>query len=136
MTKRILICLLALLIPVIAQEAKILFIAKSDAQRLSAAYNAFQGAKKHWEDTREQVAHKYTTKSDGSGKPLPGWDGEVEFSPDFRALVPRQVVFSSGTIWSSYPCATTIPLSGTSGATWPYENNVGSAGEITIKGGK
>ena len=111
-------CIIAvLLMPIVAQEAKILIVEKADSQKLAKAYKDYKDAAKRWEDLKAEVAKQYTYES---GKAMPGWE-KVEFSADFRAIVPKT---SSLTLW---PCSTSSNWCGISmPATIPYTNSSSS----------
>jgi len=85
------------------QEAKIMIVDKSDSDHLAKAYKTYQDAKKQWEDVKVYVAEKYTidqdakpSKKDGKVEKayIPGWE-KVQFSADFRALVPDSSQYAS-----------------------------------------
>lgn len=68
-----------------AQEAKIMIVERPDSQRLSGAYRDYKDALRRWQEVKADVAKHYTQES---GKTLPGWEN-IQFSADFRALVPK-----------------------------------------------
>jgi hypothetical protein len=68
-----------------AQDAKIMILDQSDTAKLSDAYKHYKEAQKEWEKLKTATAVKYT----GEGKAtLKGWE-KVQFSADFRAVVPE-----------------------------------------------
>jgi len=79
-----------------AQEAKIIIVEKEDTTELKLAYGEYKAALQHWEKIKTKVAKRYTIEN---GKILEGWD-KIEFSVDFRALVPKRDYYSSGLILS------------------------------------
>lgn len=93
------------------QDAKIIIVERHDTTSLKSAYAEYKAAQAKWEKVKTEVAKKYTTeKSDKVGCPTPvngtcektmdGWE-KVEFSVDFRALVPQRT-YSSNITWA-YP---------------------------------
>ena len=100
---------------VIGQEAKIMIVEKSDSQRLLRAYREFKDARSRWEDAKSDVAKQYTMEK---GKFISGWE-KVQFSADFRAIVPDQSQYAAHSYWGSGNCFTTTltNASGTSTAT-------------------
>lgn len=91
------------------QEARIIIIERGDTYELKQAYAEFKAARDHWEKVKTDVAKRYTTeKTDKAGcskpvngmceKTMDGWD-RVEFSVDFRALVPAHQ-YSSSITWA------------------------------------
>lgn len=93
-----------------AQEARIMIVEKQDSEHLNSAYKDYQAAKKRWEDVKSYVAKKYTAP-DGS-KVIEGWE-KVQFSADFRAIVPESSQFATthtGCLygWNSWPSTNTV----------------------------
>ncbi len=93
----LLFLVMALSIGVIAQEAKIIIVEKPDSQKLARAYREYKEAAKRWEDVKNDVAAQYTKES---GKTMAGWE-RVQFSADFRALVPEHSQYSGSSNWGS-----------------------------------
>ena len=89
--KTILIALFATLSPCFAQEAKIMIVERSDSQKLAKAYREYKDALKRWEDVKIEVAKTYTQEN---GKAIAGWE-KIQFSADFRALVPDSSQYAS-----------------------------------------
>lgn len=139
MKLKVLLIVAAILTPIVAQEAKILIVEKPDSQKLARAYREYKDAARHWEEVKAEVAKQYTTEG---GKPMAGWE-KVEFSADFRAIVPKESRYvTTGAVWG--PCSSTgtlVPnwgttLSGTGnlvnlGAT----TNIGAAGTSAVLSG-
>jgi len=123
MTKKLIIPLfLAALVftgqKLVSQEAKIMILEKSDSQALKTAYQHYKAALSAWEQAKTDVAKKYTLEG---GKPMAGWE-KVEYSVDFRAIVPQKSEYASGIIrpcWNSWTNTTSGITSGdlTSNAT-------------------
>jgi hypothetical protein len=100
--------LLALFVPVIAQEAKIKVIEKSDSEKLSSAYKEYKDAEKRWEEAKTEIVRKYTHADDPGGSTFSAWDTGVEFSPNFRAMIPKvSMSLASTNLWN---CGTLTPL--------------------------
>ena len=117
----------------IAQEARIIIVDQSDSKELSAAYHEYKAARARWEALKKDKAAAYTTepKLDKNGKQIgketqkiPGWE-EVQFSADFRAIVPANSQYAGrgncvyGSNWGyAYPSNGTFAVntSGTLGA--------------------
>lgn len=74
-----------------AQEAKIMIVEKSDSQKLAQSYREYKDALKQWESTKAEVAKHYTSEH---GKTLEGWE-KIQFSADFRAIVPDSSQYAS-----------------------------------------
>jgi hypothetical protein len=120
------ICVLASVICISGQEAKLMILDISDTVELKAAYKEYKDAQAKWETTKTKVAKKYTFEN---GKVMPGWE-QVQFSVDFRAVVPdsSQYVYHSGYIYS--PCNTGITNLNSSisnSATW-----TGTSSDLSI----
>lgn len=81
--------------PAFAQEAKIMIVEKPDSQKLQRAYQDYKDALKHWEESKAQVAKQYTQSS---GKTIEGWE-KVQFSADFRAIVPESSQYAGRSNW-------------------------------------
>jgi len=116
----ILIAVVALLTPLVGQEAKIMIVEKTDSQRLSRAYERYKQAKAEWEEAKSSVAKLYTTEK---GKTIEGWE-KVQFSADFRAIVPESSQYAGGSVWSGRNCwltgvtsTSSVPLSYSNGTT-------------------
>ena len=92
--RKISLLILCLSVLCFTQEARIMIVEKSDSTRLSSAYRDYQDAKARWESVKSDVAKKYTNP-DGK-KVIEGWE-KVQFSADFRALVPESSQFASRT---------------------------------------
>jgi hypothetical protein len=85
--KTMLIFVLSITAACFAQDAKIMIVERADSQRLAKAYREYKDAQKHWEEVKTEIADSYTHEN-GPGHPaLPGWE-KVQFSADFRAIVP------------------------------------------------
>lgn len=89
----------------LGQDAKIIIVERHDTQSLKSAYADYKAAQAKWEKVKNEVAKKYTVES---GKTLEGWD-KVEFSVDFRALVPQRVFTSNN--WFTPSVLTTNAVS-------------------------
>jgi hypothetical protein len=128
------------------QEARIMILDKSDSDHLSSAYQNYLAAKKTWEQTKTYVAEKYTVDAvkpeivkDGKTAKnyKDGWD-KVQFSADFRALVPDQSQYAT-----HYPCSyntgylTTSPSTGVmwTPATSTWSSGAPITGSSTTSGG-
>lgn len=104
-----------------AKDAKIIIVERSDTKELKAAYADYKAAQAKWEKVKTEVAKKYTVwgadgmscLKDTCGKVMDGWD-KVEFSVDFRALVPQRSYISSISGWN-YPVNTFTNTSGGGG---------------------
>ncbi len=81
----------AILVPVMGQDAKIMIVEKADSQKLARAYREYKDAQKRWEELKTSVAKQYTHVD---GKAQDGWD-KVQFSADFRAIVPETSEYAS-----------------------------------------
>lgn len=77
------------------QDAKIIIVERGDTYELKQAYAKFKAARDHWEKVKTDVAKRYTVEN---GKTMEGWD-RVEFSVDFRALVPAHQYTSGFNSW-------------------------------------
>lgn len=105
----------------LCQDAKIIIVERSDTKELKAAYADYKAAQAKWEKVKTQVAKKYTVES---GKVMDGWD-KIEFSVDFRALVPQhQYISYSGYSWPANSVLTSG--SGTLATTGNLVGNVSS----------
>lgn len=89
--KKLIAVPLLLMVLGISQEAKIMIVERSDSAKLSAAYKDYKEAQSRWESVKTEVAKRYTM--DGK-KTLDGWE-KVQFSADFRALVPETSQYAS-----------------------------------------
>jgi len=77
------------------QDAKIMIVEQSDSQKLSKAYKEYKDALKHWDDIKSEVAKTYTTEGNGKDtKTIAGWE-KIQFSADFRAIVPDSSQYAS-----------------------------------------
>ena len=81
----------------LCQDAKIIIIERSDTNQLKQAYADYKTARDRWEHVKAEVAGRYTKED---GKTMAGWD-KVEFSVDFRALVPQRAQYSSLSFYPS-----------------------------------
>lgn len=110
------------------QDAKIIIVERQDTRELKAAYADYKAAQAKWEKVKTEVAKKYTTETPAvcthskdltCEKIMDGWE-KVEFSVDFRALVPQRQY--AGTISENYwpqvltSSGTGITLTGNSNA--------------------
>lgn len=108
-----------------AQEAKIMIVEKPDSQRLARAYREYQDALKHWEEVKGAVAKQYTTQD---GKVVAGWE-KVQFSADFRAIVPESSQYAGRACWGYGASiltntSSTTPLTGLTTGTGTNSNAV------------
>ena len=83
--------------PLFAQDAKIMIVEKPDSQKLAKAYREYKDALKHWEDIKEEVAKQYTSEK---GRTIAGWE-KIQFSADFRAIVPDSSQYAYRPTWGS-----------------------------------
>lgn len=104
---------------VVGQDAKIMILERSDTAALKSAYQDYKAAQAKWEKSKAEIAKKYTAVD---GKTLEGWE-HVEFSADFRAVVPKRSHFShySGTTFA-------IPLSGSNATTGTLDLSTTTSG--------
>lgn len=90
--------LAATFVPMIGQEAKIMIVERSDSQKLAKSYHEYKDALARWEAVKVEVAKQYTNEN---GKPIAGWE-KIQFSADFRAIVPETSQYSNhGCYWGS-----------------------------------
>lgn len=90
--------LAATFVPMIGQEAKIMIVERSDSQKLAKSYHEYTDALARWEAVKIEVAKQYTNEN---GKPIAGWE-KIQFSADFRAIVPETSQYSNhGCYWGS-----------------------------------
>lgn len=88
---------------VFAQNAVVVELSKNDAEHASQLYEAKQKADKDWDDFYTYTSAKWST--------MYGWTLGIDFSKDFRFIVPKAIVGSSGVItWGTTP---TCPCVGT-----------------------
>lgn len=93
---------------VFAQDAKIMILERQDTKTLSDAYRDYKAAQKKWEEVKDQVSKKYSYEA---GKPMPGWE-KIQFSADFRAMVPESSPYASRSscMWSGLTTTTSSAI--------------------------
>lgn len=128
-----------------AQEAHIIIVDQADSKELSTAYHEYKAAQARWEALKNEKAAHYTTepKLDKQGKQvgketqtMPGWE-QVQFSADFRALVPANSQYAgrsclygyNGTIWN--PSSSGTYAVGTS-TTYPTMGAITTSGAMSF----
>lgn len=126
----------ALILPLVGQEAKIMIVEKSDSQRLVKAYREYQDALKRWNEVKVDVAWQYT-KVDG--KTIEGWE-KVQFSADFRALVPEYSQYATGRGWTTLSNTNSwVPVTGTLPSSavlsWDATGNLTVPSEVSVNPG-
>jgi hypothetical protein len=77
-----------------AQDAKVIQLNPDDAKEAKAAYDEMKSAEKKWEDIQSKARKTYK-----------GLDQGLEFSSDFKFIVPKQFTITTG---SNYCCCTAI----------------------------
>jgi hypothetical protein len=95
--------LLLLGTPLFAQDAKVVELIPSDAREAKAAYDEMKAAEKKWQDLNAKLQRTYK-----------GFDGGIEFSSDFKFIVPKYGNSGMVTLtpsWNSC-CCTLTPATG------------------------
>lgn len=148
-----------LVAPIFGQDAKIMILDKADSDHLSSAYQNYLQAKKQWEQVKTYVADKYTVDAvkpeivkDGKAAKnyKEGWD-KVQYSADFRALVPDQsqyafhypyctsnLLYNGGSFGTTLANATgTTAFLGTTDTTVPFTGTFdgSSFDDVSVNGG-
>ena len=95
-----------------SQEAKIMIVEKPDSARLLRAYREYKDAAAQWEKLKIEMAAQYTNEK---GKPMAGWE-KVQFSADFRAIVPDSSPYASHNAIQLTPCGIWTPVNSNSTA--------------------
>jgi hypothetical protein len=109
------------------QEAKIMIVERTDSTKLAAAYKSYQDAKKQWEEVKADIAKHYTMEGK---KVMEGWE-KVQFSADFRALVPDSSPYANHypNCWNGLTMNTSsVPAVGT----WSTGTNITSSSGTNI----
>jgi hypothetical protein len=115
------LAVVACLMPLVGQEAKVVVVEKSDSARLAKAYKNYQDALKEWERAKTEVADHYLNEPctvpssyrlSESRCRRSGWEN-IQFSSDFRAIVPESHLQSTGTFLTRLDSLGVPDLSGT-----------------------
>lgn len=128
--KTIIISLLAIA-PCFAQDAKIIIVERSDSQKLSKAYKEYKEAQAKWESVKTEAAKQYTYEK---GKPMPGWE-KVQFSIDFRALVPDVKSYYNNGWNNNYIPTSSLSINGDGSFIQPMED-VSVATDLKVRENK
>lgn len=115
-----------------AQDAKMMLVEPVDATELKTAWKVYQeearkaelaleNARKKWDTAKLGVARKYTLLPDNKTV-LKGWE-KIEFSVDFRIIVPSERTYYSSSVpnWTGITTASgtgTVLANGTDGLRW------------------
>lgn len=81
-----------------SQDAKVIQLTSEDAIAAKATYDEMKSAEKKWADIQTKLQKTYK-----------GFDGGIEFSSDFKFIVPKQMGITTYT-WPNY--CTVQPASG------------------------